>query len=419
GAVGALFLAGGGRIGLHSKAREYFRSQTVVTIGLAPLLIGTFGNLSLISPLVNLIAIPFFTLAIVPLVLIATLLLTMSTTLGAALLQWVDRILEWTWPAFEWSSRLPLAMWPLPQVPWWAFALLVAGAMVMIAPGVLATRLAGALLCLPAIFWQPTRPKDGEFELTALDVGQGLAVAVRTRDHVLIYDTGPNFRGGRDTGELVLVPFLHAVGIRAIDAVVISHGDADHVGGLQSLLAAVPTQRLLLGPSVAQQEHSELCASGLNSRWNEVDFEIVHPSSDTNTIPSARKRRNDTSCVLRIRGSGGSVLLFGDIEAPAEQQLIAANALTQTDIVTVPHHGSRTSSSPALIAATSPQYALVSAGFGNRFGFPKSDVLARWQDSGAEVLETATGGAIAIAVTRQGALAPRAYRLNEPRYWRQ
>jgi len=418
GAVAALFLAGAGRLGMHSKTREYFRAQTVVTIGLAPLLIGVFGNLSLISPLVNLVAIPFFTLLVVPLVLIATFLLTISHALGTLVLQAADRLLVWTWPALEWASQLPMAMWPLPHAPWWAFTLLVAGACLMLSPGVWATRMAGLLLCLPAICWQPPHPQFGEFELTMLDVGQGLAVAIRTAHHVLVYDTGPNFRGGRDTGELVVVPFLHALGVRATDAVVVSHADADHIGGLRSLLASVPTGRLLIGPSIESQAHSEFCAQGQQWHWDEVQFEILYPRGDGDSTQSVRgKRRNDSSCVLFVRGAGGSAILLGDVEARAEHQLVVDKLAVHADVVIVPHHGSRTSSSAELVAAIAPQYALISAGFGNRFGFPKQEVVERWRDHGAQIFQTASGGAVEITVARQGVLAPHAYRLEERRYW--
>ncbi len=413
GAVAALFFATTGRRHTKSRWREYGRLQLIATIGLAPLLIGVFGNLSLISPLVNLLAIPFYTLLVVPLVLIASVTMLVSSTLASVVLQGAVHLLEWTWPLMEALSRLPLAMWPFPQAPTWAFILLLIGTFFLLAPGVFATRIAGATLCLPALIWQPIRPGAGEFELTLLDVGQGLSIVVTTATHALVYDTGPNFRSGRDTGELVVVPYLHARGLRRIDTLVASHGDADHIGGMESLLAQVPAERLLLGPSVTPRATSETCAAGQTWQWDGVRFEMLYPIGDVTHL-----HRNDTSCVLRIQGIGGSALLLGDVERAAEQQLLTSGKLLASDIVIVPHHGSRTSSSPELVAATSPRYALFSAGFGNQWGFPKAEVQARWQAVGARSLQTSQGGAIEIAVTRDGLGPVRAYRAEHRHYWR-
>jgi competence protein ComEC len=412
GAVAAIFLATSGSVVSAPTWREYGRLQIVATVGLAPLVIGTFGNLSLISPLVNLMAIPFFTLLMVPLVLVASALLFVNDWLGSFVLHLAVQVLDTSWPALKWASELTLAMWPFTQAPIWAFVLLLVGTFVILAPGVFATRLAGCMLCLPALFWQPSRPRSGEFELTLLDVGQGLAIVVTTTTHVLVYDTGPNFRGGRDTGELVVVPYLHARGVRRIDTLVASHGDADHIGGLNSVLGRIPTGRLLLGPSVEPRVTSEVCAAAQSWEWDGVRFEMVYPPVELRLT-----RRNDSSCVLRIAGVGGSAVLFGDIEKNSEQWLVEHQALAQTDIAVVPHHGSRTSSTAALISATAPQYALVSAGFGNQWGFPKADVLARWQAVPAEVLQTAQSGAIEVAIARNGVERPRAYREERRHYW--
>ncbi len=413
GAVAAIFLATGGYVAKASRLREYGRMQIVATIGLLPLAMSLFGSFSLISPLVNLVAIPFFTLLIVPLVLIATALLFVNEMLGSAAVQGIGFLLERTWPALEKVSTLPMAMWWFPAAPLWAFVLLFVGTFVVLVPGVLATRLAGALLCLPALCWRPVLPRSGEFNLSLLDVGQGLSVVVTTTSHVLVYDTGPSFRSGRDTGELVVVPYLHALGVRRIDALIVSHGDSDHVGGMKGVVDRIPIDRFLLGPSVKPRPESEVCAAGQSWVWDGVRFQVLYPSAEL-----FKATRNNSSCVLRVDGIGGSLLLFGDIERGAEEWLIERNAIARADIAVVPHHGSRTSSTTGLVAATSPAYALISAGYLNQWGFPKADVLARWEESGAVTLKTSDSGAIEIAVTQRGVAPPREYRRKQPRYWR-
>jgi competence protein ComEC len=413
GAVAAIFLASAGGILSESRTKNYLRLQLVVTIGLTPLVIAAFGNVSLIAPLVNLLAIPFFTLLIVPLALIGSAILFVSHTAGGMILQGTVFLLERAWPLLEWASQLPLAMVSLPDPPAWAFSLLILGALALVAPGNLVTRFAGALLCLPALLWQPSRPRANEFELTVLDVGQGLAIVITTAEHVLVYDAGPSFRSGRDAGELVVVPFLRARGVRRIDTAMVSHGDDDHEGGLDSMRRSIQTDRLLLGPSVVPRASSEVCAAGQSWTWDGVKFEVLYPLATP-----ASHRRNDSSCVLRITSSTGSAVLLGDVERAAEQWLVAHDVLQRADVVIVPHHGSSTSSSAALVGAIAPRYAVVSAGFGNQWGFPKSEVVARWRESGASVLQTAQTGAIEISITNDGVGLPNAYRAAERRYWR-
>jgi competence protein ComEC len=306
-------------------------------------------------------------------------------------------------------------MWHLPKLPLWIAALMVLGCSIAIAPGILATRLAGALLCLPAFLWQPTRPQSGEFDMAVLDVGQGLAVVVTTQSHVLVYDAGPSFRSGRDTGELVVLPYLYSRGVRRVDTLVLSHGDNDHIGGARSIVSALPTQRVLAGPSVHLPLPVDVCTQGQQWRWDEVDFTVLHPTAADGAL------ENDSSCVVRIAGAmagGNAALLLGDIEHAVEARLVAGGAIRHADIVVVPHHGSRTSSTEALTRAVTPKVVVISAGYGNRWGFPNADVVARWHATGARILNTADHGALEIAAGAT-AIEVRAYREKDRAYWRE
>jgi len=413
GAVAAILLAASGMRGRDGIIRSFTRTQLAVTVGLLPILLAVFGSVSLVSPVANAVAVPLFTLVLVPLVLVGTSLAAAWIPAGAPILKAAAGLLHLSWPLFEWFAALPAALWHFPELPWPFYAALSASAALLILPGVMATRLAAASVCLPILLWRPSTPGEGEFRLAQLDVGQGLASVVHTRTHTLVYDAGPAFRSGRDTGELVVIPYLYSQGARSIDVLMISHGDLDHSGGMHSILQSMPVARLLGGPSVAVDPAGILqrCRRGQSWTWDGVRFEVLHPSD------AAYERDNDSSCVLSIVGAGGSALLTGDIQSEGETAL-AASGLRHADIVVAPHHGSRTSSSESLVATTAPSIVVFSAGYRNRWGFPKPEVIDRWCAHGATAVSTVDAGAIVIDVLRTGVAPPRLFRRDHPHYWR-
>lgn len=411
GAVATIIAATAGRLRADSKVVGFARVQWAVTIGLLPILAISFGSLSLISPIANALAVPLFTLVVVPLVLAGTALSCISLELGGLVLSLSVRLLESCWPAMEWFAELPLAMWYFPTMPLVHYALLALGAVLFVLPGAVPLRLVALALCLPAATYRVPAPGLGEFEIAMLDVGQGLAVVVRTHSHALVYDAGPAFRTGRDTGELVVLPYLRARGVRVLDRLVISHGDLDHQGGMRSILEQMPTRSLLVGPTVQTTRTAEQCKRGQRWVWDDVVFETLHPAES-----SASDSDNNRSCVLKVAGQGGSALLTGDIEAEAEAAVIRAGPLA-ADIVSIAHHGSRSSSTPEFVAAVGAKLALVSAGYRNRWNFPKQDVVQRWRERGAHVASTIDSGAIEIAVRRDGQMLVRHHRREQRRYW--
>ncbi len=418
GAVGAILwlLSGrvrerGSRRGLQLK--EFLKVQGAVTLGLLPLLVVTFGAVSLVSPLVNLLAIPFFTLIVVPLVLVASAGALLLPAVGEPLLAIAAWLLDLAWPALAAAATLAHSVWYPASSPLWAVLLLGLGAALACAPGFAPTRLAGALLCLPALFWQPVRLGPGEFRLTVLDVGQGLAATIETRSHTLLYDAGPAFQSGRDTGEMVVLPYLRSRGVRRLDAVIVSHGDLDHAGGMPSVLAGMPVDRVLASPSVQfDNVEPEPCVRGLRWQWDGVEFSTLHPDPE-----SGFQSDNDASCVLHIKGVGGSAVLLGDIERSAEAELVESSLVGSTGLVVAAHHGSRTSSTPALVDALAARHVLFAVGYRNRWGFPRPDVVERWQAAGALAHTTAGSGAIGFLVSRAGIQPPDLYRQTHRRYW--
>jgi competence protein ComEC len=261
----------------------------------------------------------------------------------------------------------------------------------------------------------PAGPPPGEAWITAFDVGQGLAVLARTATHTLLFDTGPAYGPDSDGGSRVVVPALHGDGIAALDLLVLSHEDSDHLGGALSVLEGLEVRGLASSlpathPLLAFSPAARRCRRGERWEWDAVRFEFLHPGD------AAAPRRNDASCVLRISAGGHSILLTGDIERGGEAELIEA-ADVRSDAIVVPHHGSRTSSTPQLVAAVAPRWAIVPVGYRSRFGHPHPQVLERYRDAGAEILRTDLDGAVEL---RMGSgVAVSVERRTRGRYWLQ
>jgi competence protein ComEC len=242
--------------------------------------------------------------------------------------------------------------------------------------------------------WQPIRPAAGEFEIIAADVGQGNALLVRTSGHTLVYDTGPRFSRESDAGHRVLVPLLRALGDK-VDTLLLSHRDSDHIGGAPAVLAMQPQAALLSsiesGHALQALRPATRCVAGQRWVWDSVSFEILHPRADDYDLPL---KSNAMSCVLRISSATRTALLAGDIELAQEQRLVAAGALLKADLLLVPHHGSKTSSSGAFLDAVQPQFALAQTGYRNRFGHPALPVLERYRERSIRVLISPVCGAM-------------------------
>jgi competence protein ComEC len=407
GAVAAILHATGGTFDRPGVARSYVQVQVAVTAGLVPALAACFGSVSIVAAAVNLVAIPLYTLLIVPAVLAATALLVTLPDAGTVAMQGVAWLVEATWPVIGVPASWSLATWGVSGVTPWSGAVMAAGAAATLAPLPAPGRLAGLLLLVAACAWRPQPPAEGAARLALLDVGQGLAAIIETRRHVLVYDSGPSFRTGSDTGALVVEPYLRHRGRRRIDTLVASHDDLDHAGGAGSLARSLPVaQRVASGRSLDALGPTARCTRGARWSWDGVSLEWLHPAAD------ARVGDNDGSCVLLVRAGPHAALLTGDIERRAEAEIVARARPGRIDVLLVPHHGSRTSSTAAFVAATRPSWALVPAGHRNRWGFPKPEVVQRWQDAGATVLVQSATGSIEFALDPRRAIEP-------PTLWRQ
>ena len=409
GAVAVLLYSLGQRPARGGWWTRWGKAQWAVGLGLLPLLFLTFGRASLIAPAVNLIAVPVFSLVLLPAVLIAALLsmlpgLGLPLVLMSQLLAWamqaLDAVAAWSWSAASLSGR-----------PGWVWVAAFAGTVLLLAPRGLPGRWAGLALWLPLVLVRPPAPVAGAAELTLLDVGQGLAAVVRTEHHVLVYDTGPAFPSGFNTGAAVVLPFLQEIGARRIDTLVLSHGDRDHVGGLQGLAGRIPILDTLSGePERVPEAGARPCRAGQGWTWDGVRFEVLYPDR-------AGQSGNNSSCVLRVTTGGASLLFTGDVDARVERRLAAEPERVRSTLLVAGHHGSASSTSDAFLAAVAPAWVLYSAGFANQFGFPAAVVRERVRAARASELDTASLGAIGFTLGPDGVSRPTAARLAQRRLW--
>jgi competence protein ComEC len=298
----------------------------------------------------------------------------------------------------------------LPEPRWFALPLALLSAFLLMLPRGMPGKPLALLLWLPLLWPSRDLPPQGEAQLLVIDVGQGLSVLVRTARHSLLYDMGPATPDGYDAGERAVVPTLHALGVHALDAAVVSHGDNDHAGGWPAVSRAFPV-RTMLAPEGSPTQGTGHCQAGQSWEWDGVRFRVLHP---TKWFPYLD---NESSCVIRIETAHGNVLLTGDMGEVIEQALLRrARKELRNDVVLVPHHGSAGSSSPGFIQATGASLALVSSGAGNRFGHPKPVVVRRWCDAGAEVVDTARSGAVRVWLGADG-LQLQERRMSWPRLW--
>jgi len=411
-AVGVILFAMGNRL-KATNGQQFGRVQWVVAIGLVPLLLLFFSQLSLISPLVNFIAVPLFTFLLVPLALLVLLLMPLPS-LSAPLLQGVTQLFAWCEAWLSYAANLPIASWQSSHLPLWVWPLVMMGVLLLLLPRGLPARWLGLVFLLPLVMVKPDYPRQGEFHFTLLDVGQGLSAVVETQNHTLVYDTGARFSDRFDVGSAIVLPYLQYRGINKIDQLVISNGDADHAGGAPALFDGIEVTAVMSGePDRLESLPAQFCQTGMQWQWDGVMFTVLHPHE--NSLLSG----NDLSCVIHISNGATSLLLTADIEAVAERKLLAeASERLNVDIVQVAHHGSKTSSTDAFVDRVSAKYAVVSAGYKNRFSFPRAEVKQRWLLSGATFLNTASSGAIHFEIAEDGEIrGPTERRVERRSYW--
>jgi competence protein ComEC len=417
GAVALLLWHLGQRLPSRDLWTRWGRAQWAIGLGLLPLLLLFFGQASLIAPLVNLVAVPLFSVLILPLVLIASLLSVVPVAGFDEPLRLVADGLGWCLSSLDWLAGLHGSAARLPERPLWVWSAALLGAVLLLAPRGLPGRWQGLILMLPLVAVRPATPGWGEVWFSLLDVGQGQAVVVETRDGILVYDAGPAYPGGFDTGAMMVAPFLQSRGIARIDRLVVSHADRDHAGGAPGLLERVPAERLQTGePERLGLAGAEPCLAGEHWTWSGVDFRLLHPER---AEFGADLKGNEASCVLEIRAGERSILLTGDLSARNEERLVARlGADWRVAVLIAGHHGSATSTSARLLDGIRPEWVLFSSGYANQFGFPARVVRERLAERGIPTLNTALDGAIRFKLGPNGWIdGPYGWRERSGRLW--
>ncbi|HEY8036867.1 MAG TPA: DNA internalization-related competence protein ComEC/Rec2 [Methylobacter sp.] len=410
-AVSLIVYAVSGRLGKLGHLWGAIKLHWFTSVGLSPLLLLFFQQVSLIAPLANLVAVPVISLLVVPLSLLAVIIMFISSTLAGKLFYLIDPVLQGLWWLLVHLAEIPLASINHAPPSYWALLFAVPGILLLLAPSGTPARWLSLVMFLPLIFTDAKQPETGEIKMTLLDVGQGLSAVVQTTHHLLVYDTGAKFSEQSDMGQSVLLPFLRSQGVTKIDSLIISHGDNDHIGGTESLMRGIPAEKVLTSVPQQLSNYSPIeCIAGQSWIWDEVKFTMLSPSQ-------AFVSENDNSCVLKIQSVHGAVLLTGDIEALAESWLVKTyGEALKADVLVSPHHGSKTSSTTDFLRTVQPDYVLIPAGYRNQFGHPHKEVLARYRQAGATWLSSASSGAISVKV-ENNVWAVQGMRQTESKYW--
>ncbi len=360
----------------------FVRAQGVLFIGLLPILVSGVGQVAWLAPLANAVAVPLVSLILVPLMLLALALMPLWVVAAGFCYAVADFPTGWLVDWLQWVSTPQWqSIWRRPSAPVVTIAL-TASALMLLPLSRMVRLFVVAPLMLLVLLPQHARPGWGEVRVDVLDVGQGLAVLIDTAHQRLLVDAGPKYPSGFDLGKAAVVPALHATGVAALDLFVVSHADLDHAGGMETVRRMVPTRAILAGEPTS---HALPCRRGAAWQWSGVTFRVL--------APAAASSGNAASCVVHIAARSGSALLPGDIGTLDERTLVSSG-LPPATLLVAPHHGSRTSSSTAFLAAVSPSVIAISSGMGNSFGHPHAQVLSRYAALGARVGNTARDGAL-------------------------
>ncbi|MGV3582253.1 MAG: DNA internalization-related competence protein ComEC/Rec2 [Methylophilus sp.] len=422
GAVAVMVYAASRRLATEHWLVEATKAQWAVTIGLLPALVLMFGQISLISPIANAIAIPVVSFIVVPFAILGSVLPVDS------ILYLSHQVLYGCMLILNWLAQLPIAIWQQGASTVWAALIGVIGVVVLLLPRGVPLRYFGLFCFLPMMFVEPERPAKGDMQVTVLDVGQGLSVVVKTSKHTMLYDAGAKYNAQTDAGSGIVVPYLRTSGVKHLEGVVVSHDDIDHAGGIPSVLAQMsvdwmisplsPTATMFNSPQYLKfppKKHDK-CYAGQHWQWDGVKFEVIYP--EAKSYENENIKDNDRSCVIRVSSANGSILLSGDVEKGGEYEMLENHAdLLKTDVLIAPHHGSKTSSTQDFIQAVSPKFVVFTNGYLNRFGHPKAVVVQRYVNQDAQVLRSDYDGAVQLDFTKKQAVKVLKWRKVERRYW--
>jgi competence protein ComEC len=382
------------RITSGSFFEKWGRGQLLLVTGMLPVLLFWFQKAPTFASLANLVCVPWVSLITLPLIFIGCLMLLFNETLANYILFMSLNSLDLMWNMLDYISKIQSTSIYTAKPGLVVLILAIIGLLVLHLPAGVPARMSGILLTLPLFFPVKIEKADTTFTMTMLEVGQGLAIVVETRNHVLVYDTGPAYSSSFDAGEDIILPFLRSNQHSKVDLLIQSHGDLDHIGGLVSLMKSIEIDSIVTSvPDEIQHSHVMYCKKGQFWKFDDITIEVLHPPNRNSF------KGNNASCVVKISNGYLSVLLTGDIEKTAESSLvISQNKNLSADFLIAPHHGSKTSSTQTFIDTVGPDFVLFPVGHGNRFGFPKSDIVARYSASSVTTLASDQSGAIEIII---------------------
>jgi len=390
---------------------EMLKINAATSIGLAPLLLIFFQQISLISPIANFIAVPLISFISVPFALIAILLLAINPVIAEPFFFITDYSLQGLKIVLVYLADFAYATYDYVQPELWSLLFSIPAVILLLSPKGLPYRYMSGLLFMPLLLNPPTRPIEGTVKLTVLDVGQALAIVVQTHNHSLIFDTGTKYSADSDSGKSVVIPFLRHENITVVDKLMISHADKDHIGGAVSILNGLPVNEVSTSAMTELQDyHPTKCTAGQVWSWDNVEFKVLGPQREYTSD-------NNNACVLKIRTAIAKYLLPSDIEGVAEADLTQRyGAELKADVLIAPHHGSKTSSTVAFLNAVNPQFVLISSGYLNQFKHPHPDVLNRYSMNNINWFDTAKEGALTLTEDK-GKFYIASMRNTAAKYW--
>lgn len=381
------------------------RLQLALSLLMLPLVAWQFGFVSLVSPVVNLIAVPVVTILLVPMCLVAIVLLILGIDWAVVVLSMIDKLMTWSIQFLTFASGYHYSAIDVPKIPFAAWVCLTLAVVVLLLPQLVYKKRFCLVLLVPFISYL-IPVNSASWKLDVLDVGQGLSVVISKNRRALVYDVGASYPSGFNMADAVVLPFLKARGIKQIDWLIVSHFDNDHAGALPQLLDGIVVNQM-----ISPRNH---CLGGWQHDWQGLKIEALWPDTPRQEV------KNNDSCVIRVSDQNLKVLLPGDIEGEAEQRIVErfGTHLSSTVLV-APHHGSNTSSSKAFIDAVSPQYTIFSEGFMNRWGFPKQRVVNRYVAEGSLLYSTSEQGQISMCFRCDDSqnVSVRTFRQDIHPYW--
>lgn len=405
-AVAVLMFSFSGRKNNQSIIISFIKAQIIILIGLMPLMVIVFHKINLLTPISNLIVLPLASLLLIPLMFASFIVNLFSVNISKSLFNLVEWLGESIFYILDYLQQFKFLSVSISHINSISLVLLILAMALILLPKLFRWKILSILIFVAVLLKSPNEWHDKDFNVSILDVGQGLSVVVQTKNHILVYDTGSKFASGFSIMNSVVLPFMQKRGMDKVDTLILSHGDNDHAGGVDDLLKIYPNIKVL--DVIGKYSNCQFPSKWI---WDGVLFEILSPFE---TVPYLG---NNSSCVLKVSSDFGSLLLTGDIGEAVEYRLTHnLSKKIQSDVLIIPHHGSKTSSSTDFIKLVNPDMAINSSGFANQFNHPHPDIKERYQNLYVDFFDTQNNGMIEIIFTRDG-IQRNLYSEMHPNFW--